>query len=128
MKGDTRTGAGARRGQRPGAAGSRRDRSSASGPGKYGHGLPLTPQAEALVEAFLRLSGPDALALLLSLHEQGQGLDEIETNTLEPALTKMGELWLRGRIDDGRFEGFRALAENVERQFRLAVAMPGAPR
>jgi len=93
--------------------------------GKYGHGLALTPQAEALTEAFLRLDGEEALRLLLAQHGQGRSLDDIETATLEPALIKVGELWLRGRVDDYWFNEFTTLAYSVERQFRVTIAMMG---
>ncbi len=95
-------------------------------PGKYGHGLPLTPQAEALAEAFLRLDGTVALRLLVDRYEQGQSLEEIERLLLEPALKKIGELWLRGRVDDAWFDEFADLAHSVERQFRFAIAVYGS--
>jgi hypothetical protein len=93
--------------------------------GKYGHGLALAPRAEALSEAFFRLDGPAALRLLLAQHTMGRSLDEIEATTLEPALTKIGELWLRGRVDDAWFDEFSDLALSVERQFRRAIVFPG---
>ncbi len=97
-------------------------------PGKYGHGLALTPHGEALAEAFLRLSGQDALRLLLAQHAKGESLDEIERTMLEPALTKMGELWLRGRVDDSWFDDLGVLAHNVERQFRVTIAVLGSAK
>ncbi len=97
-------------------------------PGKYGHGLALAPQAEALAEALLHLRGRDALQVLLDLHRDGRTLDDIESEALEPALVKVGELWLRGRVDDYHFHTLGELAENVERQFRLAVATPTGGR
>jgi hypothetical protein len=98
------------------------------GQGKYGHGVALSPQAEALAEALLRLDGDDALRGLLALHGQGNDLDSIEESALEPALRKVGELWLRGRIDDARFDQINTLAEAVEVQFRLSISGPPRPR
>ena len=94
--------------------------------GKYSHGLALNPRAEALSEAFLRLNGKEALMVLLDLHRQGMSIDDIEHSTLEPAITKVGELWLRGRVEDARFDQFGALAESVERHFRMVITVPGA--
>lgn len=110
-----------RRGRRPGPT--RRGLGWPSLPGKYGHGVPLAPRAEELAEAFLRLDGNRALRQLVSMHEQGHDLDDIESNALEPALTKVGELWVRGRVDDAWFDDLSLLAQSVERQFRLAIAV-----
>jgi hypothetical protein len=91
-------------------------------PGKYGHGLALTPVSQSLVEALMHLSADGALRQLMDLAEQGWSIQEIESRALSPALTKIGEMWLRGRLDDGRLERITALAESVERQFHVAIA------
>jgi hypothetical protein len=91
-------------------------------PGKYGHGLALTPVSESLLEAMLRLSAQDALRQLMGLADQGWPIQEIESRALSPALTKIGEMWLRGRLDESRLERITALAESVERQFHVAMA------
>ncbi len=91
-------------------------------PGKYGHGLAMTPISQALADALLRMSADDALRQLVGLAEQGWPILEIESRALAPALTKIGEMWLRGRLDEGRLERISELAENVERQFHVAMA------
>ena len=91
-------------------------------PGKYGHGLALAPDAEALSEALVRLRSDEALTLLVRLHSQRRGLDEIESTVLEPAIRKVGELWLRGRLDSSRFDLIGAVAIEVERHFHQVLA------
>ena len=94
-------------------------------PGKYGHGIALTPMSESLTEAFLRLAADDALRQLVELDERGWPLADIENLVMSPALNKIGEMWLRGRIDEGKLEKISGLAESVERQFHVVIAKQG---
>ena len=87
-------------------------------PGKYRHGTALTPRAASLVEALLQLDADLALSVLLQMAREGRPLLEIEDEVLEPAVTKLGEMWVRGRIDSKTFSQVGALAEHVEERFR----------
>ncbi|MBI2941753.1 MAG: B12-binding domain-containing protein [Chloroflexi bacterium] len=94
-------------------------------PGKYRHGLALTPRAADLLDALLRGDRERALGTLVDAYrDEGKLLLDIEQELLAPALVKAGELWVRGRLGDSAFERVGRFAEQVERAFRRHALGP----
>jgi hypothetical protein len=82
----------------------------------------MGPHAEELLAALLVRDHRRALAVLLRGIEDIGNLDDIEELVIAPAVTRLGQLWLRGRLGDAEFEQIGALAERVERSFRHHLA------
>lgn len=49
---------------------------------------------------------------------------DVEEVIIAPAVSRLGELWLRGRIDDLAFDRIGGLAETVEVAYRRLVLQP----
>ena len=88
---------------------------------KYRHGPALTPQAAKLLEALTRGDRRRALRLLTTLYDEGMPVSEMEKNVLIPAMVKLGEMWVRGRLGDNSFKRLGSIAEQVERDFRQYI-------
>lgn len=82
------------------------------------YGVPLSPQAEELMAALLVLDDQHALGLLCGAVDAGWGISDIEDFIIAPAVTRLGQLWLRGRLTDDTFTQMGNLAERVEWSFR----------
>lgn len=89
--------------------------------GKYRHGSALTPQAAKLLEALTRGDRRRALRHLTTLYDEGMPVSELEKNVLVPAMVKLGEMWVRGRLGDSSFKRLGSIAEQVERDFRQYI-------
>lgn len=81
-------------------------------------GVPLGPYAEELSASLLIQDRRRALAVLMRAIDEDWALPDIEEFVIAAAVTRLGELWLRGRLTDGDFENVGALAERVEVAFR----------
>jgi hypothetical protein len=82
------------------------------------YGLPLGPHADELTLALLVQNHLRALAVLIRATREGWSLHDVEELIIAPAVSRVGELWLKGRLDDATFTQTGALAEQVERSFR----------
>jgi hypothetical protein len=81
-------------------------------------GMPLGPYAEELSAGLLIKDYGRALSVLMRAAEAEWKLPDIEEFVIAAAVTRLGELWLRGRLSDNEFEQVGALAERVEVAFR----------
>lgn len=77
--------------------------------------------ARELASALVVRNKPRALAVLVRAGTDGWELREVEEHIIAPAVTRLGQLWLRGRLDDSTFSQAGALAEAVERAFRRVL-------
>jgi hypothetical protein len=59
-----------------------------------------------------------ALSILERAGDEGWELRDVEEMIIAPAVTRLGQLWIRGRLDDGAFTQSGAIAESVERSYR----------
>lgn len=80
--------------------------------------MPLGPFAEELSAALLVRDPGRALSVLMRAVEAEWKLPDVEEFVIAAAVTRLGELWLRGRLSDDEFEQVGSLAERVERAFR----------
>lgn len=94
--------------------------------GKYRHGPALTPQAAKLLDALTRGDRRRALRHLTTLYDEGMPVSEMEKNVLVPAMVKLGEMWVRGRLGDNSFKRLGGIAEQVERDFRQYIIAAGS--
>jgi hypothetical protein len=85
---------------------------------KGGPSLPAGPEANELTSALMSLDQGRALALLTTATADGWDVKDVEEFIIEPAVTRLGELWTRGRLDDGTFRRAGTLAETVELAWR----------
>lgn len=81
-------------------------------------GMPLGPLAEELSASLLIKDRRRALSVLMRAVEENWQLVDVEEFVIAAAVTRLGELWLRGRLTDGEFEQVGDLAESVELAFR----------
>lgn len=81
-------------------------------------GMPLGPYAEELSAALLIKDRIRALSVLMRAVEAEWKLSDVEEFVIAAAVTRLGELWLRGRLSDDEFGQVGALAERVEVAFR----------
>ena len=81
-------------------------------------GLPPGPYAIELATALVGRKKERALSVLERAGDEGWDLREVEEQIIVPAVTRIGQLWIRGRLDDGGFSHAGALAEDVERSYR----------
>lgn len=81
-------------------------------------GMPLGPLAEELSAALLIKDRRRALSVLMRAVEEEWKLPDVEEFVIAAGVTRLGELWLRGRMSDSEFEQVGALAEHVEVAFR----------
>jgi hypothetical protein len=81
----------------------------------------LGPFAQDLASALLGRKRERALAVLVRAANEGWEIREVEEDIIVPAVTRLGQLWLRGRFDDSTFRQIGSLAESVERRFRIIV-------
>lgn len=84
------------------------------------------PHASELSSALLALSRDRAIGVLLRAKRDGWELRDVEEVIIAPAVSRLGELWLRGRIDDDTFNRAGALAETVEISYRRLAFQPAA--
>lgn len=84
------------------------------------------PHANQLSSALLALSRDRAIAVLLRAKHDGWELRDVEEVIIAPAVSRLGELWLRGRIDDDTFNRAGALAEAVEILYRRTAFQPAS--
>src|SRR5438105_3002273 len=78
--------------------------------------------ASDFADAILQNDRARALRILRLAVDTGWSLRDVESNIVEPAVTRLGELWVRGRLDDQTFKRVGELAERVEWSFRHSVA------
>jgi B12 binding domain len=81
-------------------------------------GLPVGPYAQELASALIGRNKDRALSVLERAGDDGWELRDVEEMIIVPAVTKVGQLWIRGRLDDGTFSQAGAIAECVERSYR----------
>ncbi|HEX5417357.1 MAG TPA: hypothetical protein VFZ25_16955 [Chloroflexota bacterium] len=86
--------------------------------------IPGGPQATELASALHANNRERALGVLLQANADGWEMRDIEEVIIAPAVSRLGELWLRGRIDDSAFERIGGLAETVEITYRRLVLQP----
>lgn len=86
--------------------------------------LPGGPQATDFASALLANNRDRALGVLLQANADGWEMRDVEEVVIAPAVSRLGELWLRGRIDDSSFERIGGLAEAVEIAYRRLVLQP----
>lgn len=89
--------------------------------------LPGGPLATELISALLANNRSRALGVLLQASNDGWAIRDVEDVIIAPAVSRLGELWLRGRIDDPAFERIGSMAEAVERAYRQSVLQPSPP-
>jgi hypothetical protein len=82
------------------------------------NGLPVGPYAQELASALLGRNKDRALSVLERAGDEGWDLRDVEEMIIVPAVTRLGQLWIRGRLDDGTFSQAGAIAESVERSYR----------
>jgi hypothetical protein len=82
------------------------------------YGVPLGPQADDLMYALLGNDHERAVGVLMRAANNGWALADVEDLIIEPAVTRLGQLWLRGRLPDDAFNQVGTLAEQVEWAFR----------
>ncbi len=81
--------------------------------------------ASELASALLGRNKERALAVLVRAGHDGWDLRDIEELIIVPAVTRLGQLWIRGRLDEASFNQAGALAETVEKAFRSALFHAG---
>ena len=81
-------------------------------------GMPLGPLADELSASLLVQDHRRALSVLMRAVEEEWKLVDIEEFVIAAAVSRLGELWLRGRLSDSEFEQVGTLAERVEVAFR----------
>ena len=86
--------------------------------GGHRHFIPMTAEAANLFRALMRGNRRRALRLLTRLYDEQMPMTEIEQVVLAPAIAKLGELWLAGRINDRVFQRLGAMSEQIERELR----------
>jgi len=86
--------------------------------------LPGGPQATELASALHANNRDRALGVLLQANSDGWEMRDVEEVIIAPAVSRLGELWLRGRIDDNAFDRIGGLAETVEIAYRRLVLQP----
>ncbi len=82
------------------------------------NGLPPSPYALELATALMGRNKERALSILERAGDEGWDLRDVEEMIIAPAVTRLGQLWIRGRLDDGSFSHAGSLAESVERSYR----------
>jgi len=85
---------------------------------KAGPILPAGPEANEFATALMGMDQDRALTLLTGASTEGWEVSDVESFIIEPAVTRLGDLWTRGRLDDGTFRRAGALAESVELAWR----------
>lgn len=90
--------------------------------------LPGGPQATELASALHTNNRDRALGILLQANADGWEMRDVEEVIIAPAVSRLGELWLRGRINDSVFEQIGGLAEKVEIAYRRLVLQPAGRR
>jgi hypothetical protein len=84
-------------------------------------GRAAAPFAQELTAAILARNADRAVNLLVRARSEGWELRDLEQYVIAPAVTKLGQMWQAGRLDDSAFEKAGALAESVERTFRQSL-------
>ena len=79
------------------------------------------PHVAKLVQAFLHGDRRRALRLLTALYDEGMTVTDLERDVLTPAMVKLGEMWMRGRLGESSFKRLGGIAEQVERDFRQYI-------
>lgn len=102
--------------QNPGRGAKSNTRTSSRSKSRFG--MPLGPYAEELSAALLIKDRGRALSVLMRAVEAEWKLSDVEEFVIAAAVTRLGELWLRGRLSDDEFGQVGALAERVEVAFR----------
>lgn len=110
---------------RTGTGGKAQTRSSRRSKSLFG--VPLGPFADELSAALLIKDHRRALSVLLRAADGNWKLADIEELVIAAAVTRLGELWLRGRLSDPEFDEVGGLAERVERSFRHRLVNRGRP-
>lgn|GEM_PF-5920186 len=87
--------------------------------------LPGGPQASEFSAVLLSNNRDRALGVLLQANADGWDIRDVEEVIIAPAVGRLGELWLRGRIDDAAFDRIGNLAETVEVAYRRLAFQSG---
>jgi len=82
------------------------------------YGVPVGPQADDLISGLLLHDHERSVGVLMRAIDVGWALADVEDLIIEPAITRLGQLWLRGRLSDDAFSQVGTLAERVEWAFR----------
>jgi hypothetical protein len=59
--------------------------------------------------------------MLTTLYDEGTAVSVLEKEVIAPALVRLGEMWVRGRLGDNSFRRLGGIAEQVEREFRQYI-------
>jgi hypothetical protein len=94
---------------------------------KIGSPLSAGPEAYELAGALMGLDQKRALGLLTTATADGWDVKDVEDFIIEPAVTRLGDLWTHGRLDEGTFRRAGALAEAVELAWRNHLVRANAP-
>jgi hypothetical protein len=85
----------------------------------YGNtGRSVGPRALELASALLVRNSDRALSVLVRASNEGWELREVEQKIIAPAVTRVCQMWMRGRVDEITFNQAGSLAESVERSYR----------
>lgn len=76
------------------------------------------PRALELVSALLVRNSDRALSVLVRATNEGWELRDVEQMIIAPAVTRVCQMWMRGRVDEVTFNQAGSLAETVERSYR----------
>jgi len=85
-------------------------------------GTSLGPLAIEFAEALLKHDRSKAMQALSHAMERSWTIADIEDKIIAPAVSRLGELWVRGRLDDATFTRAGAFAERVEWSFRQSLS------
>jgi hypothetical protein len=76
---------------------------------------------QELTAAILAQNTDRAVTLLIRAKDEGWELRELEQFIIAPAVTRLGQMWQSGRLDEPAFKRAGAFAEGVERTFRQSL-------
>ena len=76
---------------------------------------------QEMTTSILAQNADRAVALLLRAKDEGWELRELEQFIIAPAVTRLGQMWQSGRLDESSFRRAGAVAEGVERSFRQTL-------
>ncbi len=80
------------------------------------------PRAIELASALLVRNGERALGVLVRASNEGWELRDVEQMIIAPAVARVCQMRVRGRVDESTFNQAGALAESVERSFRAELS------
>ena|SRR5579859_1582069 len=76
---------------------------------------------QELAGAFLAQNVDRGVNLLLRAKHEGWELRDLEQYIIAPAVTRLGQMWQNGRLDESAFKRAGGVAEIVELSFRQSL-------